>query len=65
MDTYNIAYKWEHGVFEIEDMIRMVNNKILSKEQFFEITRYNYDGVVAASVAIVWRKMCGVMFFST
>lgn len=48
MDTYNIiVYKWEHGVFSIEDMIRMVDSKILSKEQFFEITRYNYDGVMA------------------
>ena len=46
MDTYMIIqYKWQHGVYELEDMIQFIENKILSKQQFFEITRYNYDGV--------------------
>lgn len=46
MDTYIIIqYKWQHGVYGLEDMMQFVENKILSKQQFFEITRYNYDGV--------------------
>lgn len=46
MDTYMIIqYKWQHGVYGLEDMMRFVENKILSKQQFFEITRYNYNDV--------------------
>ena len=46
MDNYIIIeYKWEHGIYDLKDMINLVQNKILSKQQFFEITRYNYDGV--------------------
>ena len=46
MDTYVIIqYKWQHGIYELKDMIQFVENKILSKQQFFEITRFNYDGV--------------------
>ena len=46
MDNYiTIQYKWEQGVYELKDMISFVENEILSKQQFFEITRYNYDGV--------------------
>lgn len=40
-----ILYKWEQGIYELKDMIRLVQQKIISKEEFFEITRYNFDGV--------------------
>lgn len=46
METYNtIKYKWEHGIFNLDDMIYFVENGIINKQQFFEITRYKYDGV--------------------
>lgn len=46
MNNYNlIKYKWEHGVYKIKDMIQLVNNGTLSKQQFFEITRYDYYGI--------------------
>lgn len=46
MDIYIIIkYRWQYGIYGLEDMVGLVENKILSKQQFFEITRYNYDGV--------------------
>ena len=46
MNNYNlIKYKWENGVYKIEDMIQFVKIGILNKQQFFEITRYDYYGI--------------------
>lgn len=46
MENYNlIKYKWQHGIYKIKDMIEFVNHKTLTKQQFFEITRYSYDGL--------------------
>lgn len=45
MESYTIIkYKWECGAYELKDMIEFVENGILSKQQFFEITRHDYDG---------------------
>ena len=38
-------YKWEQGVYSLQDMIILVKYKQLTPEQFFEITRYNYAAV--------------------
>ena len=47
MESYDlIEYKWEQGVYNLKDMIKLVDNKEITKKQFFQITRYNYDGVL-------------------
>lgn len=40
-----IKHKWDNHVYEIQDMMKFVQNNIISKKDFFDITRYNYDGV--------------------
>lgn len=40
-----IKYKWQTGVYRIQDMIELVKKEMINKEEFFNITRYNYDGV--------------------
>ena len=40
-----IDYKWESGIYTLDYMLMLVQNKILTKEDFFQITRLNYDGV--------------------
>jgi hypothetical protein len=42
-----IKYKWENGIYDLTHMINLVIFEEISKEQFFEITRFNYDGVIA------------------
>ena len=45
MNSINlIEYLWETKVYNIEDMLKLVDNKIINKEQFFEITRKKYAG---------------------
>lgn len=44
-DIILIEYKWNSGVYQLKDMIRLVENQKLTKQEFFDITRYNYDGV--------------------
>lgn len=40
-----IKYKWQTGVYKIQDMLKLVENGIINKQDFFEITRYNYNGI--------------------
>ena len=40
-----IEYKWQQGVYTLQQMMRMVENHIITKDQFFELTRFYYDGV--------------------
>lgn len=40
-----ITYKWEQGIYSLEDLIILVKYKQITPEQFFEITRYNYAAV--------------------
>ena len=40
-----IQYKWKVGVYDLKDMIKMVKDGIINKDEFFDITRYNFDGV--------------------
>lgn len=47
MESKNmIVYKWDQGVYSLEDMTILVKYHQMSPEQFFEITRYNYDAAV-------------------
>ena len=63
-DRYDlITYKWQHGVFPIEEMIRLVKNKTLSRQEFFTITRLDYDGVLRARDSVhtqleTHKKLC-------
>ena len=44
--TYTeIQYKYEMGVLSVDDMCDLVASRVLTKEEFFEITRLNYDGI--------------------
>lgn len=38
-------YKWEQGVYSLQDMIILVKYHQLTPEQFFEITRYDYKAI--------------------
>lgn len=40
-----IKRKWEAGVYTLQYLGYLVKKGILTKDDFFEITRYNYDGV--------------------
>ena len=40
-----IIYKWEHKVYDLQDMVKLVQDSVITKDDFFDITRYNYDGV--------------------
>lgn len=41
-----IKYKWEHGAYNIKDMIKLVKKENITKEDFFIITRCHYDKIV-------------------
>ena len=41
-----IKYKWDMGIYSLEQIIRLVKNKILTKQDFFYITRFNYNGLI-------------------
>ncbi len=41
-DKNIITYKWDHGVYSLEDLIILVKYNQITPEEFFEITRYNY-----------------------
>lgn len=46
MESKNlIIYKWEHRVYDLKNMIKLVEDNIITKDDFLDITRYNYDGV--------------------
>lgn len=41
-----IEYLWTSGSYELKDMIKLVNEGIISEEEFHDITRYNFKGVI-------------------
>lgn len=41
-----INYKWNNGVYSLKDLIILVEYKKITQEQFFEITRINYKGLL-------------------
>lgn len=43
MESYTlIKYKWDRGVYDLEKMKQLVQKNEITKEEFFEITRYTY-----------------------
>ena len=40
----NIKYFYEMGVYTVEDVIQYVKENIISEEQFYFITSYNFQG---------------------
>lgn len=46
MESYNlIKYKFEMGVYSLEQMCSFVEKKIITEEDFHYITSYNYQGI--------------------
>jgi hypothetical protein len=37
-----LKYKYEHGVYDIEELKNFVKNNIITEQEFFEITRLAY-----------------------
>lgn len=44
-DKLLVAYKWDSGIYKLEDMVKLVQNGIINKDQFFDITRCHFDKV--------------------
>ena len=40
-----IRYKWQQGVYTLRQMMKMVQDGDITKDQFFSITRFHYDGI--------------------
>lgn len=38
-----LKYKYEHGVYDIEELKNFVKNNIITEQEFFEITRFAYQ----------------------
>lgn len=43
---YTINYKYQHGVYSIQNIIELVKQKVLTEEEFKDITSYNYKGYI-------------------
>ncbi len=53
MESFSlIKYKWESGVYTLKEMIQLVKQQELSQQQFFDITRYNYDNIKQSDKAL-------------
>ena len=51
MENYNlIKYKFEMGVYSLEQMCEFVEQNLITEEDFHYITSYNYQGI----------KKCGI-----
>lgn len=45
-ESFNlIKYKFEMGVYSLEQMIKFVENSQITEEEFKFITSYNYKGI--------------------
>ena len=40
-----ITYKWNQGIYNLEDLLKLVEKKQITISDFFEITRYDYDAI--------------------
>ena len=38
-----VKFCWEQGSYSIKDMIELVKDGIITKQDFFDITRMHYD----------------------
>lgn len=41
-DKSLITYKWDQGIYSLEDLIILTKYHQITPKEFFEITRYNY-----------------------
>lgn len=41
-----IKYKYDYGVYTLVELIELVKNDKMTKEEFRWITSYNYDGII-------------------
>lgn len=41
-----INYKWQEGIYNLNYMLNLVKNKNITEEDFFDITRLNFNGVI-------------------
>lgn len=46
MTTNILTYQYKMGTCSLNDLIRLVKEKELTEEDFFEITRLNYQGLI-------------------
>ena len=40
-----LQYKWDTGVYGLEELSELVQSKEITEKDFFEITRYNYKSI--------------------
>ena len=45
-DKTLITYKWNQGVYSLQDLLILVKYKNITPKQFFEITRFSYDSII-------------------
>ncbi len=41
-----IEHKWKNGTYQLKDMVQLVRDKVITEQEFFYITRFNFYGVV-------------------
>ena len=41
-----IKFKYEQGVYDLQDLLLLVEYKDITKQEFFEITRFKYESLV-------------------
>lgn len=46
MSISQIEYFWEHGIYSIEKMCSLVDRKIITEQEFHEITRKYYKAIM-------------------
>lgn len=48
MEDYDlIVCRWECGAYSLQKMVELVRVGAITKDEFHDITSFNYDGVVA------------------
>ena len=45
MEKDLIKYKWRHGIYSIEEMLKLVENNEITIEEFEDITGKSYKGI--------------------
>ena len=44
-----MEYKWQQGIYNLQYMMKLVEDKKITKEDFFSITRFSYQGILSTS----------------
>ena len=45
IEDNTITYKWNQGVYSLSDMVLLTRYHNITPEQFFQITRYDYNAI--------------------